>query len=131
MTPSIIPKAGDRGWLSPFIHLSNNWISLAGVVIVTTATIFWLFLLPTTLKGETHNPYIGILTYLTIPAPFFGGLLLIPLGMMLKRRREGRASIYPPDFPALNWKKLRIAAPGVLLRRDHISKYRDRQPVDV
>jgi hypothetical protein len=103
MTPSN-PQSRDRGWLSPFIHLSNNWISLTGVVIVTTATIFWLFLLPTTLKGETHNPYIGILTYLTIPVPFFGGLLLIPLGMMLKRRREGRASIYPPDFPALNWK---------------------------
>ena len=97
------PQRRDRGWLSPFIHLCNNWISLAGVVIVTTATIFWLFLLPTTLKGETSNPYIGILVYLTIPAPFFGGLLLIPLGMVLKRRREGRAAIYPPEFPALNW----------------------------
>ena len=46
MTPTN-PQRRDRGWLSPFIHLSNNWISLAGVVIVTTATIFWLFLLPT------------------------------------------------------------------------------------
>jgi hypothetical protein len=25
------------GWLSPVIHLANNWISLAGVVIVGAA----------------------------------------------------------------------------------------------
>ncbi len=49
-----------RGWLSPVVHLSNNWISLLGVVIVTTATVFWLFLLPTTLRGEIDNPYYGI-----------------------------------------------------------------------
>src|ERR1019366_4054494 len=75
------------GWLSPLIHLSNNWISLAGVVLVTTTTILWLFLLPVTLKGETENPY----------------LVLIPLGMWLKRRREGRTGLYPPEFPALTW----------------------------
>jgi hypothetical protein len=97
------PNANRRGWLSPVIHLANNWISLAGVVIVTTATIFWLFLLPVTLSGETENPYLGILAFLTIPGPFFLGLLMIPLGMWLKRKREGRAAIYPPNFPPLNW----------------------------
>jgi hypothetical protein len=102
MTPDNSNPVG-RGWLSPVIHLANNWISLAGVVIVTTAAIFWLFLLPITLRGETENPYIGILAFLTIPAPFFGGLLMIPLGMWLKRKREGRASVYPPNFPPLNW----------------------------
>jgi hypothetical protein len=89
--------------LSPFVHLSNNWISLAGVVIVTTATVFWLFLLPITLRGETENPYIGILAYLTIPAPFFGGLILIPLGIWLKWRRERRAGVQPASFPTLSW----------------------------
>jgi len=89
--------------LSPLIHLSNNWISLAGVVLVTTATIFWLFLLPTTLRGEVHNPYVGILSFLILPGPFFLGLFLIPLGMWLQRKREGRGGIYPPQFPPLNW----------------------------
>jgi NapC/NirT cytochrome c family, N-terminal region len=102
MTPNN-PNRRTGGWLSPIVHLANNWISLAGVVIVTTATIFWLFLLPTTLKGQTTNPYVGILAFLTIPAPFFTGLLLIPLGIWLKRRREGRRAIYPPEFPPLNW----------------------------
>jgi len=102
MTPNR-PNRG-RGWLSPVIYLSNNWMSLTGVVIVTTATIFWLFLLPTTLRGEVRNPYIGILAFLTIPAPFFGGLILIPLGIWLKRKREGRKGIYPPEFPPLTWR---------------------------
>ncbi len=102
MTPDIAPSR-DRGWLSPLIHLSNNWISLAGVVIVTTATIFWLFLLPITLRGETKSPYVGILSFLILPAPFFAGLLMIPLGMWLKRKREGRTGIYPPEFPPLTW----------------------------
>lgn len=102
MTPDN-PNRTGRGWLSPVVHLANNWISLAGVVIVTTATIFWLFLLPVTLKGEAENPYIGILAFLTIPAPFFAGLGMIPLGMWIKRKREGRMAVYPPNFPPLSW----------------------------
>ena len=92
-----------QGWLSPLIYLSNNWISLAGVIIVTTATIFWLFLLPITLKGEASSPYIGILVFLGLPAPFFAGLFMIPVGIWLKRRREGRSGIYPANFPTPSW----------------------------
>ena len=107
MTPDISgPK--NRGWLSPIVHLSNNWISLAGVVIVTTAVVFWLFLLPITLKGEASNPYIGILVFLGLPAPFFAGLIMIPLGIWVKRRREGSTGIYPRDFPPLTWRNFEL-----------------------
>jgi hypothetical protein len=101
MTPNTNPA--NKGWLSPLIHLANNWISQVGVVVVTTATIFWLFLLPTTLKGETGNPYMGILAFMAIPAVFFGGLILIPLGIWLKRRAEGQKGLYPEHFPPLSW----------------------------
>ena len=102
MTPIKLDARG-KGWLSPLIHLSNNWISLLGVVLVTTATIFWLFLLPVTLRGDTQNPYVGILAFLLLPGPFFVGLAMIPLGMWLQRKREGRGGIYPPGFPPLTW----------------------------
>src|SRR5215470_5677810 len=102
MTPNHSDRL-QRGWLAPIVHLANNWISFLGVVIVTTATIFWLFLLPITMRGETENPYVGILAFLTIPIPFFGGLILIPLGIWLKRKKEGRAGVYPADFPTLTW----------------------------
>src|SRR5207247_3320092 len=93
-----------RGWLSPFVHLSNNWISLLGVVIVTSATVLWLFLLPTTLRGEPRNPYFGIIVYLLLPAAFFGGLLLIPLGMLWRKRRELRSGQLAASLPPLNFR---------------------------
>jgi hypothetical protein len=92
--------------LSPLVHLSNNWISLIGVVVVTTATVFWLFLLPTTMRGGVHNPYNGILAFLLLPVLFFLGLLLIPLGIYRQRRGETRRGLYPASFPPLNFKNL-------------------------
>ena len=77
-----------RQFLGPLVYLSDNWISLIGVVLVTTSTIFWLVLLPYTVGGgAVQNPYIGILIYLLMPGAFFLSLLLIPLGIVIKRRR--------------------------------------------
>ena len=98
------PPVRWRGPLSPLVHLANNWISLLGVVIVTTATVFWLFLLPTTLKGEAATPYIGILSYMGLPTVFFVGLFLIPAGIWLRNRKERRAGIYPASFPPLDFR---------------------------
>ncbi len=92
-----------RERLAPLVYLSNNWISLSGVVIVTTATVFWLFLLPVTLRGEISHPYIGILVFLLLPAVFFLGLFLIPLGIALRRRRESRTGVVHARFPPINW----------------------------
>jgi len=92
------PGSASHRWLSPVVHLSNNWVSLVGVVIVTTATVFWFFLLPTLLTGDASNPYVGILVYLALPTAFIGGLVLIPLGMWWRRRRE-RASGKAPTTP--------------------------------
>ena len=92
--------------LSPLIHLSNNWISLIGVVVVTTATVFWLFLLPTTMRGEVHNPYNGILAFLLLPGLFIAGLLLIPLGIYRQNKGERRRGLYPATFPPLNLKNM-------------------------
>jgi hypothetical protein len=102
MTPNQ-PERSRPGWLSPVVHLSNNWISLAGVVLVTTATIFWLFLLPVTLRGETDNPYLGILAFLILPGPFFLGLFLIPIGIWRKKKMEGNAGILPASSGGLRW----------------------------
>ena len=92
--------------LSPLVHLSNNWVSLIGVVVVTTATVFWLFLLPTTMGGGIHNPYNGILAFMLLPALFFLGLVLIPLGIYWRNRKERRQGLYPASFPPLTLKNV-------------------------
>jgi hypothetical protein len=95
---------GGRGWLLPLVYLSSNWVSLLGVAAVTTATVFWLFLLPTTLGGHAENPYLGILAFLGLPLLFSAGLVLIPLGMWWKRKQERESGSYPHDLPALAWR---------------------------
>ena len=91
------PKLKLPGQLSPLVHLSNNWLSLIGVVVVTTATVFWLFLLPTTMRGEVHNPYNGILAFLFLPVLFFSGLILIPLGIYWRNEERNYTGCIPPS----------------------------------
>src|SRR6266516_2976181 len=81
-----------RSWLVPLVYLSDNWISLTGVVLVTTCTIFWLFLMPVVLSGGPDNPYLGILIFLLLPGAFLLSLVMIPLGIVVKRRRQGRST---------------------------------------
>ena len=67
--------------------LTRHWLSLAGVALVTTAGISWLFVLPLSLRGHVNNPYLGIVFFLILPVIFFTGLLLIPIGIYLAKRR--------------------------------------------
>jgi len=73
---------------APLARLSNNPLSLIGVIFVTTAGVLWLFLLPVYVRGQVAHPYMGILLFLIIPGIFFAGLALIPLGIWLRYRRE-------------------------------------------
>jgi hypothetical protein len=91
-----------RAWLSPLVYLSNNWISLAGVVVVTAATVTWIVFLPITLRGGVLHPYFGLVVYLLLPGIFIGGLLLIPIGIYLNRRRKRSRGEMPSDFPPLD-----------------------------
>ena len=88
-------SAAWRRWLSPIVHLSGNWISRVGIGMVTTATVLFLFLLPSTLQADVQHPYLGIAAFLVLPGLFFAGLALIPLGIWLRLRRERRAGVYP------------------------------------
>ena len=84
-------------WLAPLIYLSDNPLSLLGVVLVTTSAVLWFLLLPVTLGGGISNPYLGIVLYLVLPAAFFISLLLIPLGIALKRRSlRAEGQLQPP-----------------------------------
>jgi hypothetical protein len=68
------------------VLLTSNWISMAGVTLVTLAGFSWLFVLPANIRGHVGNPYIGLLVFIAIPAVFFVGLALIPIGLALARR---------------------------------------------
>jgi hypothetical protein len=77
--------------------LTQHWVSLAGVFLVTTAGISWLFVLPLQIRGHVDNPYIGIIVFLILPIIFFVGLALIPIGIYLSRKRI-RGEVAEPAF---------------------------------
>lgn len=69
------------------VLLTSHWISMLGVALVTLAGFSWLFVLPAHIRGHVENPYIGLLIFIVIPVVFFAGLLLIPIGLALAKRR--------------------------------------------
>jgi nitrate/TMAO reductase-like tetraheme cytochrome c subunit len=95
------------GRVSPLVHLSSNWLSRIGVVLVTTATVLWIILLPVTLRLQEH-PYLGMITFLLLPGLFFLGLVLIPLGILLRRHRERREGVYPVEFSRLDFQNVEL-----------------------
>lgn len=82
----------------PLIVLfTSHWVSMLGVALVTLAGFSWLFVLPTSIRGHGENPYIGLLIFVAIPAVFFAGLALIPLGIALGKRRVAQHLGAVPD----------------------------------
>ncbi len=92
------------GWLRPYVYLSSNSLSLVGVIFVTAASVLWVYLLPVFLNGMAGDPYTGILIFMGLPSLFLLGLIIIPLGIIVRGRRERRKGIYPASFPPLDFK---------------------------
>jgi nitrate/TMAO reductase-like tetraheme cytochrome c subunit len=71
--------------------LFRNYISFAGALIVAAslASIILLFLIELTKAAE--NPYLGIVTYVILPAFLILGLVIIVAGMLIERRRRRRS----------------------------------------
>src|SRR5271169_1516164 len=103
------PQNTVRDWARLLYYLSQNTLSLIGVVLTTSSAItligFWMydFLLP----GPSH-PYVGILLFLILPALFFLGLVLIPIGILLHRRTLRAAGELPETFPAVDLQLPRV-----------------------
>jgi nitrate/TMAO reductase-like tetraheme cytochrome c subunit len=65
----------------------HNPVSLVGMAIATAMAVVFLVLLLLELTAFLTNPYIGLLLFVAVPACFVVGLLLIPGGIWLSRRR--------------------------------------------
>src|SRR5690242_11676122 len=88
---------GLKNWHAPVALLSRNAISLIGVILTTTAGVLWLILLPDMLTGRVSHPYLGIAMFVFLPAVFFAGLALMPIGIWLKRRSDRKKGIRRPE----------------------------------
>src|ERR1700692_310173 len=92
-----------RGWAQPIYFLGQNPVTLTGAVITTSTALttiaFWFY--DIFLPGPPH-PYIGLLVFLILPGIFVLGLLLIPIGIWLRRRRLRLSGRLPGAYPAID-----------------------------
>jgi hypothetical protein len=70
-----------------FASITHNAISLIGTALAIASLVLILSLFMMEQFGFEGGPYLGILTYLILPMIFFIGLILIPIGAVLYRRR--------------------------------------------
>jgi nitrate/TMAO reductase-like tetraheme cytochrome c subunit len=93
-----------EGWVRPTLFFGNNPISLAGGAITTAAGVTMIAYWLVELYGRPNdNPYLGIIFFLLLPALFIAGLILIPLGLFLRRRKLQKAGQIPAEFPKVDF----------------------------
>ena len=95
--PGLIGGARDffaRTLRHPVGFIGVNLTSISGVLIVV--------LMATEVTGNKVNPYLGILTFFLLPAIFAFGLILMPIGRWLDRRRQLKAGLTTDTFPVMD-----------------------------
>ena len=84
----------------PALFFGNNPVSLAGGAITTASGVtmisYWLAELSDHLS---HNPYLGIIFFLILPALFMLGQAIIPVSVFARRRNLQKAGLIPLEFP--------------------------------
>ncbi len=98
-------RASERlgHWFRPIFFLGHNPLTLLGTVLTTSSAFtlvgFWLLEL---LRGGSVQPYTGIIFFLILPGVFVLGLLLIPLGVWLRRRKLLAKGELPESYPQVD-----------------------------
>ncbi|MEJ2515347.1 MAG: NapC/NirT family cytochrome c [Gammaproteobacteria bacterium] len=87
-----------------FASLTRNGISLTGTALAAASLTLFIALIIIQWLGFEGGPYLGILTFLIIPALFALGLILIPIGIYFERRRLKKDPAYAdkPHFPVID-----------------------------
>ena len=68
----------------------SNWISIIGAILAINSFILIIILFIESLVTSHDNPFNGMFTYIILPVILVIGLLLIPIGMLVKRRKVSR-----------------------------------------
>jgi hypothetical protein len=77
-----------RSWIASYLSLyGRHWITRFGASLATVAFFMTVLLGVIDGLGIIHGPYVGIVAFLVMPAFFVTGLVLIPIGSFIRRRR--------------------------------------------
>jgi hypothetical protein len=88
--------------------LARHPLAIAGALITTASAVAFIALGIAALTGLFTNPYAGLVVFVAIPALFVLGLLLIPAGTWLQRRRLERDPTAVSDWPILDFRQASV-----------------------
>ncbi len=72
--------------------IMTNWTGTVGVALTTSAFLLFVFFELLQIAGILTNSYVGLISYMALPALFLLGLILVPLGWWQFRRATGRST---------------------------------------
>lgn len=75
---------------APGARLFSHPLAFVGGIVTTISAVLFLVFLLLDVVGVHTSPYLGIVTFVALPALFVIGLLLVPLGARQARRRAAR-----------------------------------------
>src|SRR3982751_441389 len=94
---------------APRQALVRHPLAIAGALLATFAAVLFCTLVIASVAGLFSNPYAGLVVFVAVPAIFVVGLLLIPAGAWLERRRlKGHPTAAALEWPVLDFRKPRV-----------------------
>ena len=104
--------------LARMANFANNPITIAGIAVTTVSAIMIVILAIAQMGGAIDNPYVASFAFLVMPGIFIAGLLIIPVGMLRRRRaliRAGATDEEMTAFPKLDFNDPVLRRAGTLV----------------
>ena len=75
-----------------FAAITGNVISLIGTLMIVLSLLFIGALLVMQAMGFQGGAYLGIITFVVLPMGFLLGIVIVPVGIWLHKRRDAKAA---------------------------------------
>ena len=95
--------------------LARHPVAIVGAVVATASAVVFITLLIAMLAGLLTNPYAGLVVFIAIPAVFVMGLVLIPAGMWLERRKLLRQPTAVAEWPVVDFRRAEVRRAALLI----------------
>ena len=100
--------------MTRFAALARHPLAIAGALIATASGVGFVVLAIALVAGLFTNPYAGLVVGVVIPAFLVFGLLLVPAGMWLERRKRGSDS-NTVDWPVVDFRRAGVRRTALVI----------------
>src|SRR4051794_8443396 len=95
--------------------LARHPLAIAGAVTATASAVVFITLTIAMLAGGVAQPHPGLGVFIGIPAVFVMGLLLIPAGMWLERRKLLHDPTAVSEWPVVDFRRAEVRRTALVI----------------